>query len=418
MVIFMTVKSHLANLKQSATLVINELSKTMFRAGKDVVNFGFGQSPFPVPDDAIKELKKNAFQKDYLPVKGLLSLRKAIHQDLIKKSLNHYSIDNIFVGPGTKNLMFMLQLAFDGDVILPVPSWVSYDPQAVIAKNKIHWIQTTIENNWHVTPQDIEEVLKQCTAKNKLIILNSPNNPSGTNPHNLQELANVLKKHEITVLSDEIYSDLTYNGSYHSIASFYPERTIVSNGLSKCFGAGGWRLGYFAIPNALQDIDEAMQMIASETFSCASAPIQHAAVVAYSSDQKDWLEHQKKILKVISDYCFKKLNTNTILVKEPEGGFYIMPDFTTMLKHKFNSSSQMCSQLLLDTGVAVLPGSDFGFPDSQLLFRLSFVDFDGAKFLQHTKDKKSLTEQDVQQYAPKVVSGIEKILDWAGRMSA
>ena len=95
-----------------------------------------------------------------------------------------------------------------------------------------------------------------------------------------------------------------------------------------------------------------------------------------------------------------------------------MPDFTEMLKHKFNSSSKMCSQLLKDTGVAVLPGSDFGFPEARLLFRLSFVDFDGAKFLQYAIDKQFLTEQDVQQYAPKVIQGIDKILDWAGRMSA
>ena len=414
----MNIKSYLTNLKPSSTLVINEQSKEMERHGKEVIKFGFGQSPFPVPGNITEELKKHAFQKDYLPVKGLLPLRKAIHADLIKKSLHHYSVDNIFVGPGTKQLMFLLQLAFDGDIILPAPSWVSYDPQALIAKNKVHWVQTKIENNWHVTPQDIEEVLKTCSTKNKLIVLNTPNNPSGTNAHNLQELAKKFKEHEIIVLSDEIYSDLTFKGSYHSIASFYPERTIISNGLSKWCGAGGWRLGYFAIPDLLKDLDDKMQVIASEAYSSASAPIQYAAVVAYNSDQKEFLDNSKKILQTISDYCFKKLNTNSISVKEPEGGFYIMPDFTEMLKHKFNSSSQMCSQLLLDTGVAVLPGSDFGFPESQLLFRLSFVDFDGAKFLQYAKDKPSLTEQDIQQYAPKVINGIEKILDWAAKMSA
>jgi len=413
----MNIKSYLTNLKPSSTLVINEQSKEMERQGKEVIKFGFGQSPFPIPDNVTAELKKNAFQKDYLPVKGLLSLRKAIHADLIKKSLNHYNVDNIFVGPGTKQLMFLLQLAFDGDIILPAPSWVSYDPQAIIAKNKVHWVQTKIENNWHVTPQDIEDVLKQCTAKNKLIILNTPNNPSGTNAHNLQELAKKFKEYNITVLSDEIYSDLTFKGSYHSIASFYPERTIISNGLSKWCGAGGWRLGYFAIPDLLKDLDDKMQVIASEAYSSASAPVQYAAVVAYSSGQQKYLDNSKKILKVLSDYCYKRLNTNTISVKEPEGGFYIMPDFTEMLKHKFNSSSKMCSQLLKDTGVAVLPGSDFGFPEARLLFRLSFVDFDGAKFLQYAIDKQFLTEQDVQQYAPKVIQGIDKILDWAGRMS-
>ena len=409
----MIFKSYLSNIKPSSTLVINELSKEMESKGIEIFKFGFGQSPFPIPENIINELKKHAFEKDYLPVKGLMSLRKAIHASLLKKSLSHFSIDNIFVGPGTKQLMFLLQLAFEGDIILPAPSWVSYDPQAMIAKNKVHWIQTSIENNWHVTASDIEKVVTQCSSPNKLIILNSPNNPSGTNANNIKELANVLKKNNIIALSDEIYSDLTFNNEYVYISKYYPERTIVSSGLSKWCGAGGWRLGYFALPNFLKELDDKMQVIASEAYSSASAPIQYAAVEAYNSDQSIFLNNSKKVLHAIADYCFKKLNTNNVSVKTPEGGFYIMPDLTKVLKHKFKSSSEMCAALLKETGVAVLPGSDFGFPEDRLTFRLSYVDFNGTEFLKYANNtKKELNEEDVKQYAPKVVKGIDKILSW------
>ena len=190
-------KSHLSKLQPSSTLLINEQCKAIEKSGGEVFKFGFGQSPFPIPQNIVDELKAHAFEKDYLPVNGLLSLRNAIHKTLLQKKLNHFSVDNVFVGPGTKQLMFLLQLAFDGDIILPAPSWVSYEPQSVISNNKVHWIQTKIENNWHVTSEEITGVLKQSTAKNKIIILNTPNNPSGTNANNLKELAEIFKKNNI-----------------------------------------------------------------------------------------------------------------------------------------------------------------------------------------------------------------------------
>ena len=406
-------KSHLSKLQPSSTLLINEQCKAIEKSGGEVFKFGFGQSPFPIPQNIVDELKVHAFEKDYLPVNGLLSLRKSIHKTLLQKKLNHFSVDSVFVGPGTKQLMFLLQLAFDGDIILPAPSWVSYEPQSIISNNKIHWVQTKIENNWHVTSQEITEVLKQSTAKNKIIILNTPNNPSGTNANNLKELAEIFKKNNIIVLSDEIYSDLNFSENYESIAKYYPEKTIVSNGLSKWCGAGGWRLGFFAIPDSLKELNDKMQVLASEAYSSPSAPIQYAAIAAYESDQTKFLDHSKKILNLIGEYCYKKLKTNNIEVLKPEGGFYIMPDFSTLLSNKFKSSTDFCKVLLDETGVALLPGSDFGFDPKKLIFRLSFVDFDGEKFLNYSYSKEKLSDEDLNIYAPKIVKGINKITDWA-----
>ena len=121
--------------------------------------------------------------------------------------------------------------------------------------------------------------------------------------------------------------------------------------------------------------------MASEAYSSPSAPVQYAAITAYESDQSKFLEHSKKILQLIAEYCYKKLKTNNIEVARPDGGFYIMPDFTKLLKDKYKTSAALCSSLLTDTGVAVLPGSDFGFDEDKLIFRLGFVDFNGEEFL-------------------------------------
>ena len=408
-------KPYLSNLQPSSTLVINEQSKKMQKEGKQIYKFGFGQSPFPIPQNIVDKLKDHAFEKDYLPVNGLLQLRQSILKHLEKKGLKHFNQDNIFVGPGTKQLMFLLQIVFDGDIILPAPSWVSYEPQAHISKNKVHWVQTKIDNHWHVTPEEIETVVKNINSKYKIIILNTPNNPSGTNANNLKELATIFEKHNIIVLSDEIYSDLNFDNNYESIAKYYPEKTIISNGLSKWCGAGGWRLGYFAIPESLKELNEKMKVMASEAYSSPSAPVQYAAVTAYNSDQTKFLDHSKRILKLIADYCYKKLKTNNIEVARPDGGFYIMPDFTKLLKDKYKNSTELCSFLLQETGVAVLPGSDFGFDKDKLIFRLGFVDFNGEQFLNYSYTKNELEEKDLLTFAPKIVEGIQKIIDWSAK---
>ena len=408
-------KTYLSKLNPSSTLVINEQSKKMQEEGKQIYKFGFGQSPFPIPQNIVDSLKDHAFEKDYLPVNGLLQLRQSILRHLEKKGLKHFNQDNIFVGPGTKQLMFLLQIVFDGDIILPAPSWVSYEPQAHISKNKVHWIQTKIDNHWHVTPEEIEIVVKNINSKYKIIILNTPNNPSGTNANNLKELATIFEKHNIIVLSDEIYSDLNFDNNYESIAKYYPEKTIISNGLSKWCGAGGWRLGYFAIPESLRELNEKMQVMASEAYSSPSAPVQYAAVTAYNSDQSKFLDHSKRILKLIADYCYKKLKTNNIEVARPDGGFYIMPDFTKLLKDKYKTSTELCGSLLQETGVAVLPGSDFGFDKNKLIFRLGFVDFNGEQFLKYSYTKNELGEKDLIMFAPKIVEGIQKIIDWSAK---
>ena len=403
-------KDFIKNLEPSSTLKINEISRQLEEKGKKIFKFGFGQSPFQVPKDIVDELKNNAYQNKYLPMQGLDRLRRSVAKyTSIKKNYN-YNSDNVIIGPGSKELMFLLQVAFDGEIILPAPSWVSYAPQAIIGRNKIQILQTKRENNWFPTGSEIEKIILKDKKKNYLLFLNSPNNPSGQICENLDEISEITKKYSLIILSDEIYSELSFNDNYKSISNFCPEKTIISTGLSKWCGAGGWRLGYFIIPENLKIFKETLNVLASETFSAVSAPIQYAAIKAFEGDHRDYVRSSREILKFVGNYVYDNLSSNKVLINKPQGGFYLMPEF---INAKFKSSSEMCNKILKETGVALLPGSDFGFDKDRMLARLSFTDFNGENFMKEYEKKEHLDNKLIKNLAPKVAEGIDKLKKWS-----
>ena len=403
-------KSHIKSLRPSATLAINEKCKKLRAEGKKIFNFGFGGSPFPIPDKIVSALKNNAHKKEYLASVGLKELRDVIARYLNKNSNTDYKQEDIIIGPGTKQLMFLLQLGFDGEFIFPTGSWVSYEPQAIIAKNKVHWIQTSRENNWFPKPDDIEKKIKNIKSKNIILFINSPNNPSGAVCKNLKEIAEIAKKHKIIILSDEIYTQLQFDGKYDSVSKYYPEGTIVSSGLSKWLGAGGWRLGFFAVPHQLKTILKMLQILSSESLSAVSAPIQYAAVEAFSNDFSDFIKKTRNILFSVGNFVYNNLKSNNVLINPPQGGFYIMPEF---LNSKFKNSGEMCDDILKKTGVALLPGSDFGFKPNKMLTRLSYTDFDGENFLKNYDGSNNLDDDIIKKFAPNVVEGTKRLAEWS-----
>ena len=251
---------------------------------------------------------------------------------------------------------------------------------------------------------------KNCFKK-YLLFLNSPNNPSGQICGNLKELSRVVKKYNILVLSDEIYSELSFENNYISISNYCPEQTIISSGLSKWCGAGGWRLGHFVIPNHLKKLRNSLKVLASETFSSVSAPIQYAAIAAYKNDQSKYLETSRNILKAVGEYVYENLKSNKVIINKPQGGFYLMPEF---LDKKFKNSKEMCEDLLNNTGVILLPGSDFGIPKEKMIARLSFTDFDGENFMKSILNNNDSINLDIiSKLAPKVVEGTKRLKNWA-----
>ena len=293
-------------------------------------------------------------------MQGLEELREAVAKYSSKKKNYNYKANNVIIGPGSKELMFLLHVIFDGEIILPAPSWVSYAPQAILGRNKIQILQTERENNWFPTGAQIEKIISKDKDKNYLLFLNSPNNPSGQVCNKLEEISEIAKKYNLIILSDEIYSELTFSKNFKSISSYCPEKTIISTGLSKWCGAGGWRLGYF--------------------------------------------------LSAVGKYVFLNLKSNKVLINEPHGGFYLMPEF---LNNKFKTSSEMCKDILNNTGVALLPGSDFGFNPDKMLARLSFTDFDGQEFMNNIDETKKIDENLINKFAPKVVEGVNKLKNWS-----
>jgi aspartate aminotransferase len=407
------IKDNIINLQPSATLVINERSKELTSRGKKIYNFGFGQSPFPVPENIVNELKKNAHRKEYLPIQGLLELREVISKYLFNKTGISYPKENILITPGSKEAMLLMHVAFNGEIILPAPSWVSYEPQAQIGQNKVHWLQTSRENNWFPTPRELEEKIKSIGKKNIILILNSPNNPSGTICKNLKEIAVVAKKYKIIILSDEIYTDLTFKDSYESISTYYPEATFISGGLSKWCGAGGWRIGFFAVPEKLTNFLDSLKSLASESYSTVNTPSQYAAVEAYKGDYKDYKLKVIKILNSVGNYVYNNLKSNKILIIPPQGAFYLMPEF---LNNKYKNSSELCEAILNETGVAMLPASEFGFNQNRMLTRLSYTDFNGDMFLRNVSNDDLVSNQMIEKYAPNVVEGVKKLSKWAKKL--
>jgi aspartate aminotransferase len=410
-------------LKQSATLAINERSGQLLQEGRQVFRLGLGQSPFPVPQPVVDELKANAHQKDYQPVRGLYALREAVagyHRRM--HGIDRTAAD-VLIGPGSKELMFILQLVYYGDLVIPTPSWVSYAPQAQIVGRQIRWVPTRLENDWRLMPEELDRLCKEDPGRPRIVILNYPSNPTGDSYtlDELKALAKVARKYKVILLSDEIYGELHHRGQHVSIARFYPEGTIISGGLSKWCGAGGWRLGTFVFPHSLRWLLDAMAVVASETFTSTSAPIQYAAVRAFQGGMEieQYLNQSRRILRHLGRHIWKQLKGVGAIVSEPVGGFYLFPDFgplrAALAARGINDSAMLCERLLEETGVATLPGVEFGRPREELTLRLAYVDFDGARTLvaaQQIPQEKELDQAFLELYCPNVVHAITAMCRW------
>ena len=407
----------------SATLAINERSAQLRREGRQVFRLGLGQSPFPVPQPVVEELRANAHQKDYLPVRGLGALREAVADYYRRTQRIERSGEDVLIGPGSKELMFLVQLVYYGDLVIPTPSWVSYAPQAHIIGRNVRWLSTQFENEWRLTPEELENLCRSDPGRPRIVIFNYPSNPTGRTYRvdELRALARVARKYRVILLSDEIYGELHYQGQHVSIARFYPEGTISSSGLSKWCGAGGWRLGTFTFPPTLRWLLDAMAAVASETYTSTSAPIQYAAVRAFQGgiEIERYLWQSRRILKALGHCLTWKLRECGAILPMPQGAFYLFPDFSPFREglrdRGIATSEALCERLLEETGVAVLPGSAFGRPPEELTVRISFVDFDGARVLAAAEQlprRRILDEAFLRNYCENTAAGIERLCGW------
>jgi aspartate aminotransferase len=330
---------------------------------------------------------------------------------------------DILIGPGSKELMFLLQLVYYGDLVIPTPSWVSYAPQAQIIGRKINWIQTSVKNDWRLVPEDLDRLCHEDPSRPRIVILNYPANPTGDTytSDELKQLAHIAREYRVILLSDEIYGELHHRGQHVSLARYYPEGTIISSGLSKWCGAGGWRLGTFTFPPNLRWLLDAMAVVASETYTSTSAPIQYAAIRAFSggAEIEQYLRSSRRILRNLGRHIYTQLKEAGASLAHPVGAFYLFPDFSPMkdrlAARGIHDSNTLCTRLLEETGVATLPGSEFGRPASELTLRLAYVDFDGARTLAAHDEffqDRDITPAFLEQYCPNVVNAIDAMCRW------
>ena len=319
--------------------------------------------------------------------------------------------------------MFILQLVYYGDIVIPTPSWVSYAPQASIVGRHISWLETDASTCWKVLPLALENLCRRDPDRPRLLILNYPANPHGCTyeEEELRAIAEVAHHYRIMVLSDEIYGQLHHEGTHISIARYYPEGTIISTGLSKWCGAGGWRIGTFAFPQNLSWLKDAMATVASETFTSTSAPIQYAAVRAFQGglDIEHYLVQVRRILRVLGQTLTQRLKDAGMELVDPKGAFYLFPDFGAFRERLqgrgIRTSEELCHRLLEDTGVAILPGSDFGRLPSELTARIAYVDFDGARAIaaaEQIPPDQTLDLNFLETYCRNCLEAVDRLCSW------
>lgn len=412
-------------MKASATLAIQEHCAKLAAEGRAVYRLGLGQSPFPVPACVVETLRAHAAEKDYLPVRGLPQLRAAVAQYHRFRHGIRSTPEDVLVGPGSKELMFILQVVFRGELLLPSPSWVSYEPQARILGQKVRRIPTDLAHDFRVFPEQIDEICKDSPEVPRVIILNYPSNPTGCsyNAAQLEALGNALRRNNVVALSDEIYGELDFLGQHTSIARYYEEGTIVASGLSKWCGAGGWRLGTMTFPSELRWLLEAMAVVASETYSATSAPIQYAAVRAFQcgTEIETYLQSARRIIGAVCGTFHQALVAEGIRCQPATGGFYLFPTFEPLAERLalrgIRTSPELCARILDEAGVACLPGSDFGVSEENLFLRVALVNFDGARAIAALSNDAPVDAAFLQNYCAPTMRAMDALVAWTRHAS-
>lgn len=377
----------------------------------------------PIPKEVVHVLQTHASENDYLPVRGLPELREAASRHLERTQGVGRSPEGVLVGPGTKELWFILQLVCDADILVPTPSWVSYALQGHILGSKLVRLPTTLDSGWLPSAPQLDEICRTDPGRPRILVVNSPSNPAGTafTADHLSELTATAREYGVVIVSDEIYGDLHHEGRHISPVRSYPEGTIVSSGLSKWCGAGGWRLGLFVFPPSLRPILDGMAAVAAETYTSASSPVQYAAAEAYRGGPvlDKYLGLSRRLLSALGGSLAHKLRDSGVRLAEPQGAYYLFPDFSPfagpLARRGIRTDRELCDALLKEIGVAILPGSDFGMPLDTLTARLAYVHLDGGAALAEArslKDPGSIGTDFLQANCKPIIDAVDSLTAW------
>ncbi|RDU36375.1 aspartate aminotransferase [Neobacillus piezotolerans] len=363
-------------LSPSPTLAITAKAKELQSQGHGIIGLGAGEPDFNTPEHILEAAKKSMDEghTKYTPSSGLPELKKAISEKFSKDQGINYAMNEIIVGNGAKHILYTLfQVLLDeGDeVIIPSPYWVSYPEQVKLADGVPVIVECKENSNFKISPRQLEEAI---TNRTKAVIINSPGNPTGMvySKEELEAIGEICLKHNVLIVSDEIYEKLVYGGNKHvSIAQISPdlkEQTVVVNGVSKSHSMTGWRIGYAA---GNKEIVEAMTNLASHSTSNPTTTAQYATIEAYRGTQKP-VEEMKKSFEGRLEKVFADLvSIPGFSCLKPQGAFYLFPNVTEAVKAcGYKDADEFSEALLEKAKVAVIPGSGFGAPDN---IRLSYA---------------------------------------------
>ncbi|RNJ75370.1 MAG: pyridoxal phosphate-dependent aminotransferase [Nitrosopumilus sp. D6] len=384
--------------------------------------FAFGQSPFPVPGVVCDALVRNSAKGAYAAVPGIPELRSAI-----SRYNKHYfgmdvSPERIYVGPGTKEIIFNLLEILHGTVILPTPAWLGYLPQIRFLKKNFHMLSTRANKKIH--PDDLKRLALRLHDRQKILILNNPNNPTGLvyGRQELEEIAAVCREQNIAVIADEIYAQTTFEyAQFVSMGRVYPEGTFVTNGLSKSHAAGGYRLGYVIFPQHAVDLKAQFKKILATEYTAVSTPIQHAAVAGFEPGREigKYFETTRRIHQMMAEYTHRAFcSIEGVRATKPDGTFYLLADFNSFSGHLHRAgihTSQKFSESLMvhPYHTAVVGGDSLVLERTDFSARIAYVDYDGgavyARYIDSPPKTASERTEFVQKNAPRVVAGIKMI---------
>ena len=371
------ISDSLKRIKPSPTIAVTQKARELKAVGKDVIGLGAGEPDFDTPDNikkaAIKAIKNG--DTKYTAVDGTPALKKAIANKFKRENKLNYSIDQITVGTGGKQVIynaFMATLNKGDEVIIPAPFWVSYPDMVLLAGGKPKIVKCTEQEGFKLTSKKLKKAI---TKKTKWVILNSPSNPTGAGytKREIKDLAKVLiRNKKVHILSDDIYEHIKYdNFNFFTIAqiSKLKDRTLTMNGVSKSYAMTGWRIGYAAGP---KKIIKAIGKIQSQSTSNPSSISQAAAVEALNGKQ-NFIKNRSKAFKERRDFVVKSLNNiKGINCLTPNGAFYVFPSCKGLLnkKTKLKTDTDFVKKLLDKSNVAVVQGSAFGLDG---YFRISYA---------------------------------------------
>ncbi|MDF5756058.1 pyridoxal phosphate-dependent aminotransferase [Spongiactinospora sp. TRM90649] len=368
------------NVTLSATLAANEDIDRRRRAGERVLNLAFGEAGLPVHPALRRRLIAASERNGYGPVAGAPDLRVAAAGYWERRGLAT-DPDLVVCGPGSKPLLYGLLLAIGGDIVLPMPSWVSYAAQADLVGARPLLVPTRPGEGGAPDPAGVRDAVLRARSQGRdvgALLVTLPDNPSGTlaRPQTIRELVQVARDLDLLIISDEIYRDLVHDpaADYLSPADIAPERTVITTGLSKNLALGGWRIGVARLPDAAYPLRERMLAVASEIWSSPAAPVQQAAAYAFTEpdDVVQRVADSRRLHGAVARAVHARFAGAGVPAAQPAGGFYLYPDLTH-LRDRLGVSTvrEFCALLLDRHGVGVLPGDAFGDDPGALRVRVA-----------------------------------------------